>query len=166
MKSFENLAELLEGNFVKEDQFPSDKSRQASSKLKHQVHKATVAAGKEPKLTLGTIGLSIGQKQSTGDTSKVSEAFAQPTETMSRTLKDKLNNSAEGKPKEEPSTGVNVKDVIRRVKISLLSAKDTESLLKELGSYKQNRVLALKDIDQLAVIADVDVKKLRKVAGI
>ena len=73
MKSFKVLADLLE------DQFPTEKSKQASSKLKHQVHKASVAAGKEPKLTLGIVGLSIGQKQSTGDTSKVSEAFAQPT---------------------------------------------------------------------------------------
>ncbi len=159
MKSFKVLADLLE------DQFPTEKSKQASSKLKHQVHKASVAAGKEPKLTLGIVGLSIGQKQSTGDTSKVSEAFAQPTETMSRALKDKLNNSAEGKPKEEPKDSIKVKDVIRRVKISLLSAKDTENLLKELSTYNTNRVLSLKDIDQLAVIADMDVKKLRKVVG-
>lgn len=160
MKSFKVLADLLE------DQFPTEKSKQASSKLKHQVHKASVAAGKEPKLTLGIVGLSIGQKQSTGDTSKVSEAFAQPTETMSRALKDKLNNSAEGKPKEEPKVSVKVKDAIRKIKLSLLAAKDTEELLKELGTYKENRVLALKDIDQLAVITGVDVKKLRKVIGL
>ena len=60
---------------------------------------------------------------------------------------------------------IKVKDVIRRVKISLLSAKDTENLLKELSTYNTNRVLSLKDIDQLAVIADMDVKKLRKVVG-
>lgn len=36
-----------------------------------QVHKATVAAGKQPTLKLGTVGIEIGQKQSTGDTSKV-----------------------------------------------------------------------------------------------
>ena len=36
-----------------------------------QVHKGTVAAAKEPKLRLGVVGIEIGQKQSTGDTSRV-----------------------------------------------------------------------------------------------
>ena len=35
-----------------------------------QVHKGTVAAGKAPRLELGVLGISIGQKQSTGDTSR------------------------------------------------------------------------------------------------
>ena len=39
-----------------------------------QVHKSTVAAGKKPRLELGVLGISIGQEQSTGPTSKVNEA--------------------------------------------------------------------------------------------
>lgn len=45
----------------------------ATKKLSSQVHKATVAAAKEPKLKLGVIGIEIGQEQSTGDTSRVNE---------------------------------------------------------------------------------------------
>ena len=36
-----------------------------------QVQKGSVAAGKAPRLDLGVLGISIGQKQSTGDTSRV-----------------------------------------------------------------------------------------------
>lgn len=43
----------------------------ATAKLGHQVQKASVAAAKEPRLNLGVLGISIGQKQSTGDTSRV-----------------------------------------------------------------------------------------------
>lgn len=43
----------------------------ATAKLKTQVHKGTVAAAKEPKLNLGVIGISIGQTQSSGDTSQI-----------------------------------------------------------------------------------------------
>ena len=43
----------------------------ATAKLKTQVQKASVAAAKEPRLNLGTIGVSIGQTQSSGDTSKI-----------------------------------------------------------------------------------------------
>jgi hypothetical protein len=50
-------------------------SQAGSAKLKHQVHKATVAAGKKPRLELGTVGLSIGQAQSTGSTSRITEAL-------------------------------------------------------------------------------------------
>lgn len=42
-------------------------------RLKNQVQKASVAAAKKPTLDLGVIGLTIKQKQSTGDTSRVSE---------------------------------------------------------------------------------------------
>ncbi len=38
-----------------------------------QVQKASVAAGKEKRLNLGVIGISIGQKQADGDTSKVTK---------------------------------------------------------------------------------------------
>jgi len=44
----------------------------ASAQLSRQVQKATVAAAKEPRLNLRVLGISIGQKQSTGDTSKPS----------------------------------------------------------------------------------------------
>jgi hypothetical protein len=47
--------------------------KQASSKLGKQVQKSGVAAAKEPRLNLGVIGLSIGQTQSTGLTSRVNE---------------------------------------------------------------------------------------------
>lgn len=43
----------------------------ATAKLGHQVWKSTVAAGKEPRTNLGVLGLSIGQTQSVGDTSRV-----------------------------------------------------------------------------------------------
>ena len=36
------------------------------------IQKASVAAGKAPRLELGVVGISIGQKQSRGDTSRVS----------------------------------------------------------------------------------------------
>lgn len=39
-----------------------------------QVQKGSVAADKAPKLELGVLGISIGQKQSDGDTSKVQHA--------------------------------------------------------------------------------------------
>lgn len=41
----------------------------ATKKLGKQVHKSTVAAGMEPKLKLGVVGIEIGQEQSTGTTS-------------------------------------------------------------------------------------------------
>lgn len=40
---------------------------------KKLVQKGSVAAGKAPRLNLGVVGLSIGQEQSTGDTSRVTE---------------------------------------------------------------------------------------------
>jgi hypothetical protein len=40
-----------------------------------QIEKGSVAAGKAVQLDLGVLGISIGQKQSTGDTSKVQHAF-------------------------------------------------------------------------------------------
>lgn len=40
------------------------------------VHKATVAAGKAPRLELGVVGISIGQEQSTGYTSRVENGTA------------------------------------------------------------------------------------------
>lgn len=46
-------------------------------KLK-QVQKASVAAGKKPRLELGVVGISIGQEQSTGDTSRVNEDDRSP----------------------------------------------------------------------------------------
>lgn len=49
---------------------PTEASRAATAKLGKQVHKATVAAAKAPRLELGVVGISIGQTQSTGDTSK------------------------------------------------------------------------------------------------
>jgi hypothetical protein len=41
---------------------------------KKQVQKASVAADKQPRLKLGVVGISIGQKQSDGPTSRVTEA--------------------------------------------------------------------------------------------
>lgn len=43
--------------------------KKATKKLGSQVHKATVAAGMEPKLRLGVVGIEIGQEQSSGMTS-------------------------------------------------------------------------------------------------
>ena len=40
-----------------------------------QVQKGSVAAGKAPRLDLGVLGISIGQKQSTGDTSIAEETY-------------------------------------------------------------------------------------------
>jgi hypothetical protein len=53
-------------------------SKTATAKLSHQVHKSTVAAGKQPRLTLDTVGISIGQTQSTGLTSRVNEEELSP----------------------------------------------------------------------------------------
>lgn len=50
--------------------------RAATAKLARQVQKASVAAGKEPRLNLGVLGISIGQKQSTGPTSQVNESVS------------------------------------------------------------------------------------------
>lgn len=50
--------------------------RAATRRLGNQVQKAGVAAGKAPRLDLGVLGISIGQTQSTGTTSRVSEALA------------------------------------------------------------------------------------------
>jgi len=47
--------------------------QKATKKLSHQVHKATVAAAMEPKLCLGVVGIEIGQEQSKGLTSLISE---------------------------------------------------------------------------------------------
>lgn len=49
-------------------------SRIATAKLSRQVHKASVAAAKAPRLDLGVIGISIDQAQSTGLTSRVNES--------------------------------------------------------------------------------------------
>lgn len=49
-------------------------SRAATAKLARQVQKASVAAGKEARTNLEVLGISIGQTQSTGITSQVSEA--------------------------------------------------------------------------------------------
>jgi hypothetical protein len=56
----------------------TDASKKATAKLSHQVHKSTVAAGKQPRLTLDTVGFSIGQTQSTGLTSRVNEEELSP----------------------------------------------------------------------------------------
>jgi len=50
--------------------------RAATRRLGNQVQKAGVAAGKAPRLDLGVLGISIGQTQSTGTTSRVNEALA------------------------------------------------------------------------------------------
>jgi hypothetical protein len=47
------------------------------------IQKASVAAGKEPKLRLGVLGIEIGQTQSTGDTSRVERL---PTSMIRRPL--------------------------------------------------------------------------------
>jgi len=68
----------------------------ATKKLTKQVHKATVAAAKEPKLKLGVIGIEIGQEQSTGDTSTVvSESVGSKLallKKISRYLNDQLDD--------------------------------------------------------------------------
>ena len=46
------------------------KMAQATAKLRTQVQKASVAAAKAPRLELGVLGISIGQTQSTGPTSR------------------------------------------------------------------------------------------------
>lgn len=54
----------------------------ATSKLGRQVHKATVAAGKDTRLKLGVVGISIGQQQSGGLTSRINEEAATPAQTL------------------------------------------------------------------------------------
>lgn len=55
---------------------------------KKMIQKGSVAAGKAPRLNLGVVGLSIGQAQSTGDTSRVSEDKA-----ITNSLKDKAEKA-------------------------------------------------------------------------
>ena len=56
---------------------------------KKLVHKATVAAAKAPRLELGVLGISIGQQQSTGDTSKPAMKW------MNRGLNESQDGAAE-----------------------------------------------------------------------
>lgn len=56
---------------------------------KKLVHKATVAAAKAPRLELGVLGISIGQQQSTGDTSKPALKW------MNRGLNESQDGAAE-----------------------------------------------------------------------
>lgn len=49
-------------------------SQAATKKLKSQVQKASVAANREPRVNLGVVGISIGQQQSTGETSRITES--------------------------------------------------------------------------------------------
>lgn len=55
------------------------------------IQKGSVAADKQPRLNLGVIGISIGQTQSTGDTSRVQKGTAlggtTPTPMLRRPLK-------------------------------------------------------------------------------
>lgn len=66
--------------------FSTPASKQSTKKLTKQVHKATVAAGKAPRLELGVVGMSIGQEQSTGDTSRISEETDKQPRSMSDLL--------------------------------------------------------------------------------
>jgi len=42
----------------------------------NQIQKGSVAADKQPRLNLAVLGISIGQEQSTGDTSRVGKGTA------------------------------------------------------------------------------------------
>lgn len=54
----------------------------ATAKLSHQTSMVTVAAAKAPKMDLGVLGISIGQKQSKGITSRTGMAEGQLNEAM------------------------------------------------------------------------------------
>lgn len=72
----------------------------ATSKLSRQVQKSGVAAGKKPRLELGVVGLSIGQTQSSGATSRVSEAALSPIEMIHllEMLGEMMKEHGEGQP--------------------------------------------------------------------
>ena len=70
----------------------------ATKKLTHQVHKATVAAGYDPKLKLGVLGIEIGQEQSTGLTSRVNEEAAAVTNVFNTLKKLALYLKSEDLP--------------------------------------------------------------------
>lgn len=229
---------------------------------KKMVWKSTVAAGKQPSTVLGTVGISIGQTQSTGLTSRVNEATLQglvkknmkPSGSLEKVLK---GDAAEGarllgaskadvayvfkgtdpaalaakkaiigsarrgdddttmrmtklagarklliigdtivtskehyddlveavgfrdghrelhRRKEistepgndEPQSTLRVSEVLRKVRASTLSQDDEDNLKAAIAGKKPTDVITLRDLDQLAVLANIDPEELASVLG-
>ena len=56
---------------------------------------------------------------------------------------------------------IRVSEILRRVRASEVSAKDEAAIKAALEDRKGTDVLTIRDLDELAVIANVDVQKLR-----
>ena len=111
--------------------------------LKKQVQKGSVAAGKKPRLELGVVGLSIGQTQSTGDTSIVREFTPIPM------------------PELAAKKEIDVRTLISRLRASGFSKDQLDRIYEILNDRRPDDTLALREIDQLAALANVDPVKLR-----
>lgn len=134
----------------------------ATAKLKTQVHKASVAAAKAPRLELGVVGLSIGQEQSTGLTSRVNEVSASA---YAQYLAQKSGGHPDPTSRQLPIS-IRVKDAKAKIKASTFSQHDEDALLDALGGHRETDTLSLRDIDTISAITNVDVQELRDVLGL
>lgn len=122
------------------------------------VWKSTVAAGKQPTTDLGLVGITIGQTQSTGDTSRVKmEAIG-----FRLGSADHANSYAKTAG---VKTEVRVSELLRRVKLSTMSKRDEEQISNALSGKNPTDVLKNRDLEQVAAIANVDLSELRDLAG-
>lgn len=140
------------------------------------VWKSTVAAGKQPSTDLGLVGFSIGQTQSTGDTSRVVSGTAlggtKKTPMIRRVVPEAVGfrlgskDHAEAYAKSSAvKTEIRVSELLRRVKLSTMSAHDEEQISDALMGHKPTDVLKNRDLEQISAIANVDLSELRDLAG-
>lgn len=134
----------------------------ATAKLKTQVQKASVAAAKAPRLELGVVGLSIGQEQSSGPTSRVNEVAASA---YAQYLAQKSAGHPDPTARQLPIT-IRVRDAIAKIKSSTFSQHDEDALLEALGGRRGTDTLSLRDIDTISALTNVDVQELRDVLGL
>lgn len=129
---------------------------------KNMVWKSTVAAGKKPRTELGTIGISIGQTQSTGDTSKPKlEAIGFR---MGPGHQADVNTSQNSHSVPEPE--IRVKEILRKIHASEFSIKEEQRIIEFLDTKPPLSVLRRKDIDELAVQTNIDPKRLHDLLGV
>lgn len=140
------------------------------------VWKSTVAAGKQPTTDLGLVGITIGQTQSTGDTSRVTSGTAlggtKKTPMIRRVTQEAVGfrlGSADHANSYAKTAGVKtevrVSELLRRVKLSTMSKRDEEQISNALSGKNPTDVLKNRDLEQVAAIANVDLSELRDLAG-
>lgn len=127
---------------------------------KKLTQQTSVAAGKEPSLKLGTIGVTVGQSQSKGDTSRVREAVGFRMEPADREPAETTQGF-----KQRSQAEIRVSEVLRRVRLSSLSNKDERAIDKYLASKRPEEVLKRRDIDQMAAVLNLDVNTIRDLTG-